>query len=146
MQTYTTESTNYWLGPYNIRVPNHICSITYSDGMNTLTKGGLLTTAHNSEPPTKEEYLAEYTELKEDGFYWYKDRNLQMNYWLGPYGMRVPNHINAVVAKDGYNFHKKNGCITEIISTMKSPTKEEYLTKYAELRSDGFYEDYWYKA
>ena len=69
------------------------------------------------------------------------------SYWIGPHGIRVPNEIECVQASDGSNHLHKNGYQTELFSPY-SPTKEDYLRKYAELRNDGYYwckikKDYW---
>ena len=61
----------YWIGPYGVRVPNHITDIRASDGCNTLFKSGGSTEMFNFDPPTKEEYLNRYTTKKSDGYYYW---------------------------------------------------------------------------
>lgn len=61
-------------------------------------------------------------------------------YWIGPYGIRVPNTISDVVAEDGYNIMDSSGSVTKMFKDLKSPTEEEYKEKYAKLGTDG----YWY--
>lgn len=68
---YGTES-HYWLGPYDIRVPDHIEYIKASDGGNILSKNGGVTEMFVINPSTKEQYLEKYTVLKNDGFYYWK--------------------------------------------------------------------------
>jgi len=60
------------------------------------------------------------------------------NYWIGPYGIKVPNDVNKVKQEDGANTLYKNGSHTEMVwqGTM---TKEDYLAKYAVLGRDGTY-------
>ena len=66
---------------------------------------------------------------------------LNSDFWIGPYGMRVPNNVDSVVAADGGNRRYKDGSETEAYFP-NSPSKKEYLKKHAELRTDGHY---WYK-
>lgn len=56
------------------------------------------------------------------------------NYWIGPYGVRVPMDIETVCAADGMNMRYKDGCETEIgVPSGASISKEDYLRKYAHL-------------
>jgi hypothetical protein len=67
-----------------------------------------------------------------------------MDYWIGPYGIKVPNNINCVIAEDGHNILYKDGEQTQTgLMTFKNKpiTKEQYLKEYADLNNDGFY--YW---
>lgn len=58
-------------------------------------------------------------------------------YWKGPYDVFVPNHINCVVASDGYNFLNKNGTMTKKLpSNTEKMTAELYRCKYAILIND----------
>ena len=65
------------------------------------------------------------------------------NYWTGPYGMKVPESVQHVVASDGYNTRHKDGSETEMFM-MNAPkmNKDIYLAKYATLGDDG---NYYYK-
>jgi hypothetical protein len=67
------DNVNYWLGPYDIRVPNNVTSITDSDGCNTLYKDGGFTEMYNPNPPTEAQYKEKYCILL-DGIYYYKER------------------------------------------------------------------------
>ncbi len=51
-------------------------------------------------------------------------------YWVGPYGILVPNHITYVKAEDGSNRHYSHGAITEKNIT-KPITESMYKDKYA---------------
>jgi len=64
----------YWNGPYGIRVPLSVGVVLCSDECNHLDQDGSMTEMYNPSPPTKEEYLAKYTELREDGHYWWKSQ------------------------------------------------------------------------
>jgi hypothetical protein len=62
------------------------------------------------------------------------------NFWTGPYGMKVPEYVNSVVAADGYNLMNKLGKNTEIaMEDAPEMNKEIYLAKYAESKGDGNY-------
>ena len=67
--------------------------------------------------------------------------NKQTNkFWIGPYGVRVPNEKNSIVGFDGVNYINKKGVMTKIF-IHKPITKEQWMSKYAEMREDG---NYWY--
>jgi hypothetical protein len=133
---YFKMSTRYWLGPYGIRIPNHIEIVTAADGGNMRYKDGGETEMGVMDPPTKDEYLNKYAILQRDGNYYWKEDG----YWLGPYDIKIPNYIGSVKAEDGGNIQYKDGAVTEMYF-MNPLTKEEYLNKYAVLKKDGYY--YW---
>lgn len=67
------------------------------------------------------------------------------NYWVGTYGIRVPLNINSIPYSDGNTMYR-NGRITEVycMDVNGNPlniNKDDYLNKYGEKRSDGFW--YW---
>ena len=62
--------SDYWLGPYGIRVPAVIDYCTAADGYNKLYKDGSTTLCQVLKPLTKTEYLEQYCELKNGYFYW----------------------------------------------------------------------------
>lgn len=67
------EAQGYWIGPHEMRVPNKITAVLADDCCNTLYNDGSSTEkCSNILPLTKEEYLTEYAEKRDDGFYWYK--------------------------------------------------------------------------
>lgn len=53
------------------------------------------------------------------------------NYWIGPYGILVPNNINHVVASDGGNIFYKDGRETEMF-VVNPVSEEEYKKRYAQ--------------
>lgn len=76
---------NYWVGPYNIRVPDRITTIKAGDGCNTiyhsndknLIPGQInfsgclgLTEMKSHNPLTEEEYKNKYCVLVNDHYYW----------------------------------------------------------------------------
>jgi hypothetical protein len=97
-----------------------------------------------SEDISKHEYLAKYAELK-DGNYYYKtpiDNNFN-DFWVGPYGIKVPTYTTDVLMPDGFNLIDKWGNqTTGIPPNDEKMDKEIYLAKYAVLGRDG---DYYYK-
>ena len=82
-------------------------------------------------------------------------------YWVGPYGMLVPNDVQIIRHIDGCNYLCKNGSRTGIIRRIDgrnyllkdgsktgmvatqqqqhSISMEEYLSTYADKHVDGFY-------
>lgn len=70
MGSSQSSSNNYWLGPYGIRVPNHIQMIKDSDGGNTLYKDGGCTEMLILNPPTEAEYKQKYCVLIDGHYYW----------------------------------------------------------------------------
>ena len=84
---------NYWIEPYNIRVPNRITSIKAQDDCNVIThhpenenfipgecefqQGLGITEMLARNPPTEEEYKNKYCILIDNHFYW-KENN---RYW-----------------------------------------------------------------
>ena len=64
--------SNFWIGPYNIRVDNSVDRVVASDGGNTCLKSGGQTEMGVRGHLSKEEYLKRYTELRADGHYWWK--------------------------------------------------------------------------
>ncbi|AYV86071.1 MAG: hypothetical protein Solivirus4_32 [Solivirus sp.] len=67
-------STDYWVGPYGVKVPNEITSIKASDGGNILYKDGKETEMFVKRPLTREQYLEKYAVYSEDCGYLYKIR------------------------------------------------------------------------
>ena len=68
---YVTVSDEYWLGPYDVRVPINVGAVRAQDGGNTLFQDGSCTEMGVMNPITEEEYKAIYTELNDDGYYYY---------------------------------------------------------------------------
>ena len=67
-------------------------------------------------------------------------QNINVDYWIGPYDVRVANNIASVVAADGFNTLYKNGCETEMACTdVPEMSQEIYKAQLAELKTDGFY-------
>lgn len=64
-----------------------------------------------------------------------------MSYWIGPYGLRVPNELLYVEAEGGGNRLSRDGAKTEMRFNIKL-TKEEYMKRHAYIGPDGFY---WYR-
>ncbi len=69
------KTENFWIGPYDVRIPESINSIKAADGKNTLYKNGSQTELPIYYFPTKDEYLSTYAEYRSDLHYWYKDPN-----------------------------------------------------------------------
>lgn len=54
------------------------------------------------------------------------------NYWTGPYGVLVPEYIDEIIAKDGYNLRYKDGSVTEKFMPNPNPMNEDiYRRTYA---------------
>ena len=63
---------DYWLGPYNIRIPNSIEDVRSTDGCNMLSKDGSETERFIRSPsPSEKEYKEKYAKLV-DGIWYYK--------------------------------------------------------------------------
>jgi len=144
----------YWIGPYGVRIPNDISSVVASDGYNSHSKDGGVTEMfmEGGEEMNQEIYRSVYAELKSDGLFYYKKADKRtfvgsntikfapQAYWIGPYGVRVSNDIQSVVASDGFNTRMKSGDSTEKACRNPPQMNEEiYRSKYAELGTDGFY-------
>ncbi len=69
----TTNTDNYWLGPYDVLVPNHINSVVDGDQCNTLYKNGSMTRMCCPYPNliSKESYLKKYAIYNESDNKWY---------------------------------------------------------------------------
>lgn len=67
-----SRDNQYWAGPYNVRIPNHIDKIFAKDGCNILYKDGCFT-EKDCLPISKQEYLSLYAIVKDDGCYYYKE-------------------------------------------------------------------------
>lgn len=65
-----------------------------------------------------------------------KHMTTQGGFWEGPYGVLVPNSVEHVAAKDGYNWLHKNGGETEMYIT-KPLTKDAWLAKFSTTDSQG---------
>lgn len=63
---------------------------------------------------------------------------MDAKYWIGPYGVRIPNNIYFVVAKDGENTVDKWGGSTSTYCT-SILTKNQYINKYCYYGNDGYY-------
>ena len=130
----------YWVGPYNVRVPNDILCVVAKDGYNTTYKSGGTTEMFmmHAPPMDRNIYREKFTKLKDDGYYYYTGPKKQ--YWIGPYDVRVPNDKPWVVADDGYNIMDKDGEMTGRFM-MHAPLMNQtiYREKYAELKDDGYY-------
>lgn len=66
---------------------------------------------------------------------------MSAKFWTGPYGVRVPMHLDSVVADDGGNTLYRDGSVTEMFVEPEM-TKKEYFRVHAEQRADGHW---WYK-
>lgn len=64
-----------------------------------------------------------------------------LKYWIGPYGIRVPIHIDKIIARDGCNILYREGGETQLLCNPEM-SKDEYIKKYA-VYKDGYY--YWKK-
>ena len=66
--------SQYWTGPYGIKVFKDVMRITDSDGRNKLHRDGGSTEMAVMNPPSKQEYLKKYCVLGTDGnYYWNKN-------------------------------------------------------------------------
>lgn len=85
----------------------------------------------NSYKHKYEKYKKKYLEC---------EKHHKVGYWIGPYGVRVPNNISMVRASDGFNLRYKSGGETEM-GALNPPkmNAQIYRQKYAELRPDGCY-------
>lgn len=52
-------------------------------------------------------------------------------YWIGPYGILVPQSIDDVVDEDGVNILYKNGTKTKLCANFSTMNSMSYKTKYA---------------
>lgn len=60
----------------------------------------------------------------------------KLTHWTGPYGILVPNEVNYIMAKDGYNTLRCNGGQTEMFMENAPEMNEEiYKKKYATYNS-----------
>lgn len=67
-----------------------------------------------------------------------KQNNID-GYWIGPYGVRIANIIDHVIAEDGINTLHQNGKKTEIGCMGCDMTEQEYKDRYAILDKNGHY-------
>lgn len=130
----------YWIGPYDVHVDNEITSVVAADGVSTLYKDGQETEMDSDVYMNEHIYRNLYAEQNAFGE-WYYSPNKKQGYWIGPYGVYVPNHTTRVIAEDGCNFLSKDGCITEMCSTIVM-NEQLYKEKYTTM-SGG---DYYYKS
>ena len=72
-KTKDSMENDYWLGPYDIRVPNSIKFVTASDGYNTLFSDGNETEIFRPNAPTlsEDEYKNKYAQFNAKDGYWY---------------------------------------------------------------------------
>ena len=65
---------NYWIGPYNVRVPTSVDRVVASDGYNTCLRTGGETEMYMFDAPemNAEIYHRKYAELRNDGHYYYR--------------------------------------------------------------------------
>lgn len=66
---------------------------------------------------------------------------LSKNYWIGPFGVKIPNDITTVPWIDGVNIFQENGYITDKSYQGHSMNKETYLNLYATRDEKG---EYWF--
>jgi len=58
-------------------------------------------------------------------------------YWIGPYGVLIPNKLNGVISEDGYNIRYKTGYCTQRFYINPKPISAEiYQKKYAEYNNE----------
>ena len=50
-------------------------------------------------------------------------------YWVGPYGVLVPDYTDRIVASDGYNTQYKDGSVTERGCLNPKPMNQEIYKK-----------------
>lgn len=66
---------SYWIGPYDIRVPDNTYFVPAEDGQNSIDKwGGCTTEIYCTKELTKDEYIGKYCYLGNDGYYYYDAR------------------------------------------------------------------------
>jgi hypothetical protein len=70
-----------------------------------------------------------------------RKRMYEERYWIGPYGVRVSNKYDSVVAADGGNILYKDGRETEM-GVEEPMTRSQWLETYAVEKRDGVL---WYK-
>jgi len=63
---------------------------------------------------------------------------LPNEYWLGPYGVRVPKTIDGIRAEDGGNILYQDGSVTEK-GILNPISEKEYKEIYTELKKNGYY-------
>lgn len=68
--------TNYWTGPYGVRVPMNVFSVVDIDGRNTVNQAGMHTQMHipRDRWPSREAYLAKHCRRVGD-IWWYSIEN-----------------------------------------------------------------------
>lgn len=143
---YLRDQYNYWFGPYCVMIRSRINCVPAKDGRNLIYKNGEQTKLECQEPNLSEsEYKKRYA-ISMNGFYYYKERNSYVSkvnekndYWIGPYGIRVPNTIYFVVSKDGHGILNKSGGETKVNSLEPDLTEMEYKEKFSKRGKDGFY-------
>lgn len=64
-------SSNYWIGPYGILVPNDVLYVVAADGINTLYIDGSETEMATDTPLSEEEYKKLYARFDDVDNQWY---------------------------------------------------------------------------
>ena len=121
----------HWVGPFGILVPNEIDNVVTADG-NIMYSDGLPTQSWCPDVMTEETYKAHwaiYDEVTEK--WYYRENKMSGTYWVGAYGILVPNHITSVVAEDGRNTLDIDGEKTQLNCLNRTMTEEQYKKLYA---------------
>jgi hypothetical protein len=135
-----TNQTNYWFGPYNVRVPTYVTAVMAIDGGNRLSNNGSVTDRGIPDhlALNEQQYKEKLAVLGADGYYYYKPR--PCDYWLGPYGVRVPRDIESVRAKDGGNsLFRDRGETEKGVPGVYALDEKQYKDHYGMLGADGYY-------
>lgn len=68
------DADNFWTGPYGVLVPTEIRSVVAEDGLNSVDIDGFETEMYTSKPLTKDEWLAKFSTVDENGRVVYRER------------------------------------------------------------------------
>lgn len=67
---------SYWNGPAEIRIPDHLISVPALNDCDTYYKDGTKTQIYYSPDLSYEKYREKYGELRSDGYWYWKDKDL----------------------------------------------------------------------
>ena len=129
---YFVHDDNFWVGPFGVLVPNNVDRVISSKADGSFYTRGSESEENLSRRMSEERYKEMYTTFNTNDGKWHYSHN--NNYWVGPYGILVPNHIRDIVAKDGGNTLYKRGIVTQKCVRSKM-TEETYKKTYAKFNT-----------
>lgn len=139
----------YWFGPGEVLIPYIFKNVIGCDGKTIVNRDDESTQTITYSEMDINEYRKKYAEFRDGKYFWITANAPQKNnkriidgknYWVGPGGVLIPDHINEVIAHDGVNMCYRDGTLTH--NSIMGPhllSPEKYRERYAEYKNGRYF-------